>query len=147
MTETGPEIVDLPEQPVVKNGNGSAYLSPDEMEAGAKLEERDVEDVFGGKVRVRELTAAQAARIQQAAVKPTRGGSSFQMSIADAEVLKFQLGVIVPDLTDDQNRVMRLYQRSGRDFRTILAAIDELSGTAENAMEDAKATFPGPEEA
>src|SRR3954470_22327353 len=91
MTETGPEVVDLPQQPVTKNGNGSDYLSPDEMEAGARLEERDVEDVFGGRVRVRELTAAQAARIQQAAVKPTRGGSSFQMSIADAEVLKFQL--------------------------------------------------------
>lgn len=147
MTDKSPEVIDPPEQPVTKNGKGSGYLSADDMEAGVGLEERDVEGVYGGKVRVRELTAAQAARVQSAAVKPTRSGASFQMSIPDAEVLKFQLGVVVPDLSDDPNRVMRLYQRSGRDFRAILDVIDELSGTSESALEDAKATFPGSEEA
>lgn len=142
----GPAIVEPPEQPVVKNGASSGYLTPEGMEAAAHLVEEDVEGVFGGKVRVRELTASQGAKIQSAAVKPTRSGTSFQMSIPDAEVLKFQLGVIIPDLSDDPNRVQRLYQKSGRDFRKILAKIDELSGLEETSLEDAKAAFPGPEE-
>lgn len=134
---------DLATANVAASVNGNGYLTPEQMEAGALLEEADVH-AYGGKVRVRELSAAESAKVQQAAVKTTRGGQGFQMSIPDAEILKFQLGMIAPRITD-HSQAMRLYQKSGRDFRAILAKIDELSGTTDDALEDAKASFQGSE--
>jgi hypothetical protein len=139
-------------QTEARNGHAvtQSYLTGDEMEhnAAADIVEQDVDDVFGGRVRVRSLTAHQAAKVQQASFKlGGRGGQDVQVSVTNLEVAKFQEGVVIPaDL--DHNRVMRLYQNSGPSFQKVLNAIDEISGTGEQAdkvRSEAKAAFPGPD--
>lgn len=125
----------------------NGYLTGDQMEQNAPrdLVEKDVEGVFGGKVRIRSLSAHQAAKVDSAGFKMKPSGSGVVVTITDAQLLKFQLGVINPDLSQDPNRVMRLYQQSGPSFRKVLDAIDEISGTNENELRDAEAAFQGSE--
>jgi hypothetical protein len=128
------------------NGNGSGngdYLSVEQLlvNAPADITERDVEDVFGGKVRIRALTAAQAAKVQQAGIKTTQN-RGIQVSIPEAEVTKFELAVIAPKM--DHNQVLQAYQNSGPSFNKVLEAIDELSGTNDEELVKAQAAFPGP---
>lgn len=126
----------------------NGYLTPDQMEqnAPADLEEKDIEGVFGGKVRIRSLSAHQSAKVDSAGFKMKPSGNGVVVTISDAHLLKFQLGVINPDLSQDPNRVMRLYQQSGKSFRRVLDAIDEISGTSDDSLRDAEAAFQGSEE-
>jgi hypothetical protein len=138
----------------VRNGHAvtEGYLTADQMEANAPADivEQDVEGVFGGRVRIRSLTAHQAAKVQQASFKlGGRGGQDVQVSVTNLEVAKFLEGVVIPEGLD-HNRVMRLYQNSGPSFQKVLNAIDEASGTGEQADKvrgEAKAAFPGPDAA
>lgn len=138
------EAVGLPEQASSANG-ASGYLTAEQIEANAAKDiiERDVEDVFGGKVRIRTLTAAEATRVQQAGVKVLPGGG-FRLSLPDAQIAKFELGVVQPKL--EHNAVLRLYQQSGSSFARVLAAIDEISGTGDDEMLRAQAAFQGQDE-
>jgi hypothetical protein len=116
------------------------YLSAEQAieNAPSDLEERDVEDVFGGKVRVRARSAHAATQVVQGNVKMVRGQPDVQ--IAAVQIAKFERGVIAPKFTHDQ--VVRLHRTSGPSFTKVVAAIDEISGMTEDAEEEAEATFP-----
>lgn len=117
------------------------YLSRDQLLARPDLEERDVE-VRAGKLRVRELTAAQVARINQLNVRVRKGEPI--ADIAGMQVAKFELGVIEPKLShDDVVSIHKTWPEA--EFGKVLQAIDEISGTGEDALEDAQAGFPGGE--
>lgn len=129
----------------IPNGNGSKYLSADQVESNAAKDivEADVE-AFGGFLRVRSLSAAQQARINQAGVRQMGPGRNPQITIADSEIMKFELGVIVPKF--EHNAVVRLYQQSGTSFAKVLEKIDEIS-VPQDEGRDAEAAFPGSEQA
>ena len=123
----------------------AGYLTPDDAisfaDAGKDLLEEDVEDVFGGKVRIRALTAAQNARIRQQAMN--FGGPTAKIDWTEMERLQFRYGVIEPKLEADQ--VKRLHIKSGPSFAKVIKAIDDLSGTDKEALRKAEAEFPEPE--
>jgi hypothetical protein len=120
------------------------YLSADAAlaNAPADLEEVDVDDVFGGRVRIRALTAAQTAVVRQHTVD-TRGKNP-QITWADMERKQFQLGVIMPAFNADQVRT--LHATSGRSFARVIAEIDRISALDKEALRDAQKDFPGPDE-
>jgi hypothetical protein len=141
--QTAPDGAQDITSPNVRNGNG--YLTADQAEQNAAkdLIERDVEGVFGGKVRVRSLTAAQSAKVEQAGVKMSPGGR-VQMSIPENQIAKFREGVLIPAF--DDNAARRLFQRSGPSFQKVLRVIDEISGTSDQEALAAQNAFPGSEE-
>jgi hypothetical protein len=120
----------------------NGYLSLDQIKSNAPkdLREEDVE-AFGGKIRIRSLTAAQSAEIEQAgvAMNPTTG--RIQMKVVDAIVKKFELGVIQPEMNSSD--VMYLFQQAGPSFMRVIQAIDRISGTEQGEMAKAQAAFPG----
>lgn len=120
------------------------YLSADAAlaNAPADLEEVDVDDVFGGRVRIRALTAAQTAVVRQHTVD-TRGKNP-TITWADMERKQFQLGVIQPAFNADQVRT--LHATSGRSFAKVIAEIDRISALDKEALRDAQREFPGPNE-
>lgn len=107
------------------------------------LKEDDVLNVFGGKVRVRELSAAQMSRIQQDSVSGV--GRTARISLAKMEKLQFLHGVTRPKYTPED--VERLHRNSGSDFAKVIAAIDEMSGTGKDKdeLKTAGEAFPEPE--
>lgn len=123
----------------------AGYLTPDDAigyaDSGKDLVEQDVEDVFGGKVRIRALTAAQNARIKQQAMN--FGGANAKIDWTEMERLQFRYGVVEPSLDADQ--VKRLHIKSGPSFAKVIKALDDLSGTDKEALRQAEAEFPGPE--
>jgi len=125
----------------------AGYLTADEIvdAANSDLKETDVEDVFGGKVRIRALTASQADAVNQNSIK--LGNSrrqSTQYSFAASSLLKFQYGVVLPKLTKDQVRTLHI--KSGPSFQTVLKAIDELSNIDRDSLERDEDEFRGPDE-
>lgn len=117
------------------------YLTPEQAieAAPGDLEERDVE-VWGGKVRVRALTAHQAARVHQGNVKVIKGQPD--VNIGAVQIAKFELGVIQPKFTHDQ--VVKLHRTSGAGFKLVVDTIDEISGMTEDEEAAAEAEFPEP---
>jgi hypothetical protein len=130
------------EKAAVASANG--YLSAEAAleNAPADLEEVDVDGVFGGKVRIRALTAAQAAVVKQATVD-TRGRTP-TITWADMERKQFQLAVIQPAFSPEQVRT--LHATSGRSFARVIAEIDRISAMDKEAMRDAQQQFPESDE-
>jgi hypothetical protein len=120
------------------------YLSAEEIAAyadsGKDLPEADVDGVFGGRVRIRALTAAQNARIQQQSGQFS--GKGVTIDFVEMERLKVQYAVIEPKLDADQ--VKRLHIKSGPSFMKLVAEIDALSGTSEEGLRQAEQEFQGP---
>jgi hypothetical protein len=125
----------------------TVYLTADQAEAHA-IEDIQYDDVpaFGGTVKVRGLTAYESAMVQQASAKFSAQGSQgrVQMSLVDAETMKFVYGMVIPQV--DHTQAMRLYQNSGPSFRSVLNKIDELSAQTPEAREAAAADFQEPQE-
>jgi hypothetical protein len=122
----------------------NGYLSAESAleNAPSDLEEVDVEGVFGGKVRIRALTAAQAAVVKGVTVD-TRGRTP-TITWADMERMQFQLAVVRPTFTADQVRT--LHATSGRSFARVIAEIDRISAMDKEALRDAQKDFPEPDE-
>jgi hypothetical protein len=120
------------------------YLTPEQAieNAPGDLEEKDVE-AFGGKVRVRALSAHAAARVHQGNVKVVRGNPT--VDIAAVQIAKFEFGVIQPKFTHDQ--VVRLHRTSGPSFTEVVKVIDEISGMTEEEEAAVEADFPEPADA
>ncbi|MES2866731.1 MAG: hypothetical protein V4703_08215 [Actinomycetota bacterium] len=120
----------------------TAYLTPEEAieNAPADCQEDDV-DAFGGKMRVRALTAGQQAGIAQASVT---AGRKADVNVALMEMMTFRLGVIEPKMTPEQVRTLHL--QSGKSFSRVVARIRELSGIGDEEVATAAAAFPEPEE-
>ena len=119
------------------------YLSVDQAleNAPADCEECDVE-AFGGKVRVRALTAAQSARVRQVSVNMR--GQAPEIMWAAMEMEQFRLGVIVPKFNADQVRTLHL--QSGRSFAAVIAKLDEISGLNKEELRKAQQEFQGAED-
>lgn len=122
----------------------NAYLTPEEALTNAPndIVEDDVEGVFGGKVRIRSLTAAQQARVKQ--VSLNLSGRNPDVAWAEMERTQFQLGVIEPKFTAEQ--VLMLHRMSGPSFAKVIERIDEISGTNKEELRKAQQEFQGPEE-
>jgi hypothetical protein len=116
--------------------NGNGYITALEAieRAPKDCREEDVEDVFGGKVRIRGLTAAMQSRVKQESIK--LGGRS-----PDVVWAAFELGVIEPKFSTSQ--VQTLHATAGPSFAKVIAAIDALSGTSEEERKKAQAAFHG----
>jgi hypothetical protein len=124
--------------------NGGGYVTALEAieRAPADCREEDVEDVFGGKVRIRGLTAAMQSRVKQESIK--LGGRSPDVVWAAMELVQFELGVIEPKFSTSQ--VQTLHATAGPSFTKVIAAIDALSGTSEEERKKAQAAFHGADE-
>ncbi len=108
--------------------------------ASLKTDEVEVEEL-GGTVRIRELPAAYSAAVQEHVTMKTVGNEQFgSVDLVTQERLKFTYAVIDDDgeqmFTEDE--VRDLAQNHGRAFRTVLEAVDNLSGlTEEDAAKSA----------
>jgi hypothetical protein len=124
----------------------NGYLDADSLIQNAPKDilEEDVEGVFGGKVRVRGLTAQQSMKVEQAGVRMDPISRRVQMMPTEALILKFELGVVAPKM--DHTQATIAYQNAGQSFLKVTQAIDRLSGTGDEEMLKALSTFPGSEE-
>ena len=109
------------------------------------LREADVEDVpvAGESVRVRGLPAAYSNQATSEALElitGPRGEQTAHVNTEKLEVLQFAHGVIDPQFTVDEARLVA--QRFGPAFRKVIAKIDELSGVDKEAIDRANQTFP-----
>lgn len=123
---------------------GDGYLTVSEAidNAPADCIEEDVEGVFGGKVRIRGLTAAQAARVKQESINLS--GRNPDVVWSAMERTQFELGVIQPQFTADQVRTLHL--TSGPSFAKVIARLDAISGMDKEELRNAQKEFPGPAE-
>ncbi len=122
------------------NGSGPKYASAEDILAAAPkdIKEQDVEDVFGGlTVRVRGLTASQAAQVKQESFNMR--GRTPEVGWAQMERLQFQLGVIEPQFTQEQ--VLMLHRTAGPSFNKIIEVIDEISGIGKENLREAQKEF------
>jgi hypothetical protein len=127
--------------------DGDEYVTVEQSleRAPLDLKEEDVHDVFGGKVRIRSLTAAQAARVKQASIHLGAGrGGGPEFGWAEAELMQFEMAVIKPKFSADDVRTLHL--TSGPSFAKVIAAIDKLSGTNAEKLREAQKGFRGPEQ-
>lgn len=125
----------------------TGFASAEDLLEGAKSDIREdvVRDVFDGKkVKIRALTAAQNAMVNQGSITIGGGrrGKNTDFNFATSEKMKFRYGVAEPKLTPDQ--VQMLHFTAGPSFQAVLKAIDEISGIKEKDVEDAEEAFPGP---
>jgi hypothetical protein len=134
------EVLD-PGQPNA-NGHHPRYATADEilMNAPKDIVEKDVTDVFGGlTVRVRGLTAAQAAHVKQQSFQMQ--GRSAEVAWAMMERTQFELGVIEPKFTHEQ--VIMLHRTSGPSFNKIIQTLDDISGIGKETLREAQKEFQG----
>lgn len=130
------------EKEATQNGNGYITAAEAIERAPADCKEEDVDGVFGGKVRIRGLTAAQQARVKQESIK--LGGRNPDVVWAAMELVQFELAVIQPKFTTSQ--VATLHATAGPSFAKVISAIDALSGTSEEERKKAQAAFRGSDE-
>jgi hypothetical protein len=122
------------------NGVPRRYATAEELLSNAPKDivERDVEDVFSGlTVRVRGLTAAQAAHVRQQSLNMGRGGASVVW--AQMEIAQFELGVIEPKLAHEQ--VVMLHRMAGPSFAKVIEVLDEISGIGKEELRKAQEEF------
>ena len=122
--------------------NGYVTAAEAVERAPSDCKEEDVENVFGGKVRIRGLTAAQSARVKQESIK--LGGRNPDVVWAAMELLQFEMGVIQPQFSAAQ--VQKLHVTAGPSFTKVITAIDALSGTSEEERKKAHEAFQGSDE-
>lgn len=120
------------------------YPSIDGLIAASDLNERDVElPSINMTVRVRGLPASYSNQAVSQALKLVQGARGEQTSQVDTDTLE-QLQVLhglVAPKPRSINDVKTLATQTGRAFKTIVAAIDELSGVDKEAIEEANAKF------
>jgi Iap family predicted aminopeptidase len=116
----------------------SEYLSVEAALSAAPsdIQEKDVE-VWGGKVKVRGLTAAQSTRIRQIGVSVKNTGAD--LAWAEMEKMQFKLGVVQPSFSTED--VEKLHRVSGAGFAAIIDAIDELTGIRKEDLRKAQEDF------
>ena len=124
------------------NGGSKKYATAEELITNAPkdIKEQDVEDVFGGlTVRVRGLTASQAAHVKQTSFNMK--GRTAEVAWASMEIAQFELGVVDPHLTHEQ--VLMLHRTSGPSFARVIEVLDEISGIGKEELRKAQQDFQG----
>jgi hypothetical protein len=109
-----------------------------------KTEEVEVEEL-GGSVLVRELPAEYSAEVASHFEMRTVGRDQVaKVDTATMERLQFVYGVVDENgeqmFSEDEVRV--LARNHGSAFKTVIAAIDRLSGTDKEAIENTSKVFP-----
>lgn len=100
---------------------------------------------LGGEVRIRELPAEYSAEVASHFEMRSVGRDSIaKVDTATMERLQFAFGVVDDDgnqlFNEDEARVVA--QNHGRAFKTVIQAIDELSGTGKEDEERTAQVFP-----
>jgi hypothetical protein len=107
------------------------------------IEEKDVTDVFDGKtVRIRGLTAAQAAHVKSVSFQTQ--GRTASVAWGMMEITQFELGVIKPKL--EHSQVVMLHRMSGPSFAKIIAALDELNVIDQDELRNTQKKFQATEQ-
>lgn len=121
-------------------GQSDGYLTFEKIDqAPSDLVEDDVDvPEWGGKVRVRSLTAAQATAIQQKGL--AFKGDETKVAWEEMEVMQVAFGLVNPNLSAEQVRVLRL-KRSAKGFARIVAWLDEKSGINKEELRKAQQEF------
>lgn len=115
--------------------------------AGHDLVTEWIDDVFPdkdgvtGSVKIRALSAAQRARVKQAAIKQ---GRDTRIVWGEMERLQFYLGVVEPSFTEDQVRTLHL--KAGPSFQKVIDALDKLSQIDKESLKQAEDDFREPGE-
>jgi hypothetical protein len=129
------------ETEVLASQNGQPqYATADELLTNAPqdIREEDVTNVFGGlTVRIRGLTAAQAAHVKS--VSFNMQGKSPEVGWGQMEIAQFEMGVIRPKLSHEQ--VIMLHRMSGPSFTKVIEALDALSGIGKDELRKAQQEF------
>lgn len=123
------------------NGVPKRYASAEDLLINAPKDiiEKDVEDVFGGlTVRVRSLTASQAAHVKQKSFT-MGGGRTPDLAWGQMEIAQFEMGVIEPKLSHEQ--VLMLHRMSGASFAKVINVLDEISGMGKEELRAASREF------
>lgn len=110
----------------------------DLMNAPSDIVEEIIDVPGWGKVKIRSLTAAQQAQVNQSSLSGV-GSGSLDLSWADMEKLRFQHGLVAPSLSPEQVNV--LYHRNGPRFSFVLSEINRISGTTEEELRRAREAF------
>lgn len=138
------EASDQTEVEVSTNGASPTYATAEQLleNAPKDITEQDITDVFGGlTVRIRSLTAAQAAHVKQQSINLQ--GRNPDVAWGRMEITQFELGVINPKLTHEQ--VLILHRTSGPSFNKVIEALDKLSGMDKEELLKAQEDFQGSE--
>lgn len=88
-------------------------------------------------VRIRELSAAKVAEINDEVT--TIKGQRLKYDQKRRAVLTFAAGVVEPAFTVDEANVLQ--HQHGSAFTVVVSAIDDLSGSGDDALEAAKKRF------
>ena len=118
-------------------------LSVEEILGAPDIREEVVEvPEWGGAVRIRAFTKAQQQAIRDDATLKanTRDGKAGTLDTSRLEMLTLIRGIVEPKFQDAH--ILNLREKSSSAIERILKAILVLSGMAENAVEQAEATFP-----
>src|SRR5215471_3517424 len=139
LPQTTVEEANPDRQYATSNGDGipRRYATAEELLTNAPKDiiEKDVEDVFGGlTVRVRGLTAAQAAHVKQQSFNMSGRGPD--LAWAQMEITQFELGVIEPKLKREQ--VLMLHRTAGPSFTKVIQVLDEISGIGKEELRTAQ---------
>lgn len=113
------------------------------LEGPGDLREEDVEDVPvpGMSVRVRGLSAKFSADVNAHVKLVSEGREQVaKLDVATMDQLKFAHGVVEPQFT--QSEAAKIQEKFGPAFQKVLAKIDELSGTSEDATAAVETQFP-----
>lgn len=93
---------------------------------------------FGGAVKVKGLTRAEWHYVK------ARANATGRLNEETLDREMFLMGVLEPRFTAEQYKL--LTHRVAKPTQRILDAIIRLSGTKEDAVQEALAAFPGPED-
>lgn len=110
----------------------------DLLNAPSDIVEEIIDVPKWGRIKIRSLTAAQQAKVNQASFLGV-GTGSIDLRWEEMEKLRFQHGVVEPKLSPEQVNV--LYHRNGPTFGFVLSEINRISGTSEEELRKLRAAF------
>lgn len=122
-----------------------AILTKDKLLKANDLEEKEVElPSIGGSVKIRALSAAYSSQASSQAMELTtgkRGEQTARVNTAVLEELQVFHALVEPKL-DTLEEARQFMQQVGPAGRTLIEAIDEISGVNKKALEETQARFP-----
>lgn len=125
----------------VKNAQlGGALLSFDDIKRAPSDLVEETLDIpeWGGKVRVRSLTAAQGTAVRQRGLQFK--GDETKVAWEEMEVLQLTHGILEPNLSEQQVRELRR-EKSAAGFQRIVDWLDEKSGINKEEVRQAQESF------
>lgn len=126
----------------IKNAQlgGGKYLTLEQIQsAPTDLVEEDLPiPEWGGTIRLRSLTAAQATAVKQRGL--AFKGEETKVAWEAMEVLQVAYGLVEPKLTEDEIKKLRL-SKSAAGFDRITTWIDQKSGIDKEELRKAQQEF------